>query len=173
MYTARCTPRVLEALHLSEAENDLIPSTALGDWYVDFIQTRKHRLVHFVSDRSLLSIVVPVRTLKTALARHVPSLRDLLAAMGVNQRMIDLEVAEMEQQAVAHAQSEMLLAPMRDLALHARHLLEGTPDMSLAQVSWELSQVPCARLDMRVPAEAAIALLVGRHVARSEDMLGA
>ena len=75
MYTARCTRKVLQALHLPATTQDRPPSTALGDWYVNFIHTRNHRLVHFLSDRALLSVIVPVKTLKTSLDRHIADAR--------------------------------------------------------------------------------------------------
>jgi len=173
MYTARCTRKVLEALHLAAVEMDQGPSTALGDWYVNFIHTRKHRLVHFVSDRSLLSVVVPVKTLKTALDRHVLSLRDLLGALGVKPTVIQAEMVEMEQRAVAKTSSRSVLASMRDLALNARWILERTPGISPAEVSLELSEIPCGPLGMRVPAEAAMALLLEHHSGRSDGLRGA
>src|SRR3970040_2049503 len=116
MSTARCTRKVLQAMHLPAAAQDQPPSTALGDWYVNFINMRNHRLVHFVSDRSLLSVVVSVRTLKTALDRHIASLHDLLEALGVSPAIIKAELDEMRERAVAKTQSPSVLASMRDLA---------------------------------------------------------
>jgi hypothetical protein len=173
MYTDRCTGKVLEALQLPAVDSDQSPSTALGDWYVNFIHTRKHRLVHFVSDRSLLSVVVPVKTLKTALDRHVLSLGDLLGALGAKPTVIRAEMAEMEQRAVAKTRSRNVLASMRDLALSARWILERTPRINLAEVSLELSQIPCGPLGMRFPAEVAMALLLEHHTRGSEGLRGA
>jgi hypothetical protein len=173
MYTDRCTGKVLEALQLPAVDSDQSPSTALGDWYVNFIHTRKHRLVHFVSDRSLLSVVVPVKTLKTALDRHVLSLYDLLGALGVKPAIIQAEMGEMQERLEAKTRSLSILASMRDLALNARWILEHTPSISPAEVSLELSQVPCGPLGMRTPAEAALALLVERHSRMSEGVHGA
>jgi hypothetical protein len=172
MYTARCTPYVLEALHLPVADSDQNPSTALGDWYVDFIHTRKHRLVHFVSDRSFFSVVLPVKTLKTALERHVLSLRDLLGALAVRHTIVQSEMAEMEQRAVGNARSQSVLASMHDLALNARSILERTPSISPAELSLELSQIPCGPLGTRLPAEAAMALLLERHSRESVSLRG-
>jgi hypothetical protein len=173
MYTARCTRKVLEALDLPAANSAQSPSTALGDWYVNFIHTRKHRLVHFVSDRSLLSVVVPVKTLRTALDRHLLSLRDLLGALGVRPATIQAEMREMEQRVVASTHSQSVLASMRDLALNAHWILERSPSISPAEVSLELAQVPCGPLEMKFPAEAATALLLERHFRTSEGLSGA
>jgi hypothetical protein len=163
MYTARCTSKVLQALHLPASKQDQPASTALGDWYVNFIHTRNHRMVHFVSDRSLLSVVVPVKTLKTVLDRHITSLRDLLEDLGVNPAIVQAEIHEMRQRHVAKTRSRSVLASMRDLALTARWILERTPGISSLELTRELSQVPCGPLEMAFPAEAAIGLLLELH----------
>jgi len=163
MYTARCTRKVLQAMHLPAAAQDQPPSTALGDWYLNFINTRNQRLVHFMSDRSLLSVLVPVRTLKTVLDRHIASLHDLLEDLGVPPAIIQAELDEMGQRAVAKTQSRSVLASMRDLALNARWILARTPGATPLEVSHELAEVPRGPLAMAFPAEAAIALLTQHH----------
>ena len=173
MYTARCTRKVLQALHLPAAAQERPPSTALGDWYVNFIHTRNHRLVHFVSDRSLLSVVVPVKTLKTALDRHIDSLRELLDDMGVNPAIVQAEMAEMGERAVATTMSRSVLASMRDLALNARWTLEQAPRISCLELSRELSQIPCGPLEMAFPSEVAIRLLLKRHSSPGHSLRGA
>ena len=173
MYTARCTRKVLQAMHLPAATQDQPPSTALGDWYVNFINMRNHRLVHFLSDRSLLSVLVPVRTLKTALDRHIPSLHDLLEDLGFPPAIIQAELDEMRQRAVAKAQSRSVLASMRDLALSARWAFAKAPSASPLEISYELAQVPCGPLAMAFPAEVAIGLLLKRHSNPTEGVRGA
>ncbi len=163
MYTARCTREVLQALHLPAAAQGQPPSTALGDWYVNFINMRSHRLVHFVSDRSLLSVVVPVKTLKTALDRHLVSLHDLLEELGVHPAIIQAELGEMRVRAVAKTNSLSVLAAMADLALSARSILAKSPRASPPDVSRQLAHVPCGALAMALPAEVATALLRKRH----------
>lgn len=163
MYTARCTPKVLEALHLPGEAQDQPPSTALGDWYVDFIHTRNHRLVLFVSDRSFLSVVLPVRTLKTALDRHLASLHDVLEELGVPPAIIQSELDEMSERAVAKTQGNGVLTSMRDLSQEARRILAQAPRASPLEVSSQLARVPCKPLAIALPGEAAMALLLERH----------
>jgi hypothetical protein len=167
MYTVRCTRKVLEALQLVGADHDPTPTTALGAWYADFIHMRRYRLVHFVSERSLLSVVVPVKTLKTALDRHILALGNLLATMGVESNIIQHELEEMDQRVVAESQSPNLLASMGDLSLNARRILERTPSRSPEQLSLELSVVACRPLGMKTPAEVATGLLAERYSTRA------
>jgi hypothetical protein len=144
-----------------------MPTTALGDWYVNFIHMRRHRLVHFLSDRSLLSVLVPVKTLKTVLDRHVVELGELLYSMGLDASVVRAELAAMNNRSVAKTNSSSILGSMRDLSLNARWILEHTPTLSLTQVSLELSRVPCGPLGMAMPEEAAIELLLERHSQQS------
>jgi len=152
---------------------DISPSTALGDWYVNFIQTRHHRLVHFVSDRSLLSVVVPVKTLKTALDRHVDAMQELLSVLAIDPVVISAEVAEMGTRRVSKTRSQRVLASMRDLALNARSILDQTPYVSCLELSRELSQIPCGPLEMALPAEVAKNLLLEHHTHAGKTIRGA
>ncbi len=149
------------------------PSTALGDWYVDFIHTRNHRLVHFVSDRSFLSVVVPVRTLKTALDRHLASLCDLLEKLDVPPTIIQSEMDEMRQRAVARTQSPSVLALAGDIGLRARGILEQEPRASPLELSLQLGRASIGPPATAPPAEAAIALLLKRHSIAREGLRGA
>jgi hypothetical protein len=173
MYTAQCTHEVLEALHLPAATREQPPTTALGDWYVNFINMRNHRLVHFVSDRSLLSVVVPVKTLKTALDRHIASLHDLLEGLGVPSCITKAELDEMRERAVAEIPSRSVPAAVGDLALSLRRLLVEEPHANPLEISRKLAQVPCGPLAMAFPAEVAIGLLQTRHSPPAEAVRGA
>jgi hypothetical protein len=173
MYTARCTGEVLQALHLPAAAQVQPPSTALGDWYVDFINMRDHRLVHFVSDRSLLSVVVPVKTLKTALDRHIASLHDLLEDLAVPQAIIQAELDEMRERAVGKTQSRSVLASMRELAINVRRILAEAPRASTLEISHELARVPSGPSPIAFPADVAIGLLLKRHSNPTRGVRGA
>jgi hypothetical protein len=173
MYTARCTAEVLQALHLPAAAPDQPPSTALGDWYVDFINMRDHRLVHFVSDRSLLSVVVPVKTLKTALDRHIASLRDILGDLAVPPAIIQAELDEMRERAVGKTQSSSVLASMRDLATNIRRILTEAPRASPLEVSRELARTSLGPSPIALPTDVAIGLLLKRHPNTARDVRGA
>ena len=173
MYTARCTRKVLRAMRLPPAAEDQPASTALGDWYVNFLNVRNIRLVHFVSDRSLLSVVVPLKTLKTVLDRHLAALHDLLQDLGVSPSIIEAELDEMSNRAVAKTRSHSVLASMRDLALTAQWELDKNPQATSLEVSRELAAVPCGPLAMAFPQEIAIPLLLARHSGRARNVRGA
>jgi hypothetical protein len=173
MYTARCTNEVLQALHLPAAAQDQPPSTALGDWYVDFINMRDHRLVLFVSDRSLLSVVVPVKTLKTALDRHIASLHNLLGDLAVPRAIIQAELDEMGERALGKSQSSSVFASMRELATNVRRILTEAHHASPLEVSRELARTPLGASPAALPADLAIGLLLNRHSNPNRGVRGA
>jgi hypothetical protein len=134
---------------------------------------RDHRLVHFVSDRSLLSVVVPVKTLKTVLDRHIASLDDLLCDLAVPPAIVKAELDEMRDRAVGSTQSSNVLASVRELAMNVRRILAGAPRASPLEVSRELARTPLGPSPIASPADVAIGLLLKRHSDPTRGMRGA
>jgi hypothetical protein len=164
MYTVRCTRKLLRHMGAKIAHQDLVPTTALGDWYANLLNVGHLRFVHFVSDRSLLSVIVPFKTIKTVAERHVTALRDLLGALGMDRAIIDAELKEMQIHSIGKTQSRSVLGSMRDLALNAWWVIEMDPQASTLDISYQLSEILCGPIGMAHPREIAEALLVKRHI---------
>ena len=163
MYTVRCTHKLLRRMGTDITHEELVPSTALGDWYANQLNVGSIRLVHFMSDRSLLSVIVPFKTIKTVTERHLVALRELLEALGLNPSSIDAELNEMHSHRIGKTQSRSALGSMRDLALNAWWIIESNPQTSMLEIAYQLAEVPCGPLGMAYPREVATALLVERH----------
>jgi hypothetical protein len=93
--------------------------------------------------------------------------------LGVPPAIIQSELDEMKDRAVAKTHSRSILASMRDLSLNARWILAQAPSASPLEVSSQLAMVPCGPLAMAFPAEEAIALLLKRHADSAEGLRGA
>jgi len=93
--TLRCTHKLLGRLRASTDPGDLPPTTKLGDWYASLLYAPGGQLVLFVSERSLLPVVVPAKEARTLVDRLRASLREVLSRLGVARRVIDFELAEM------------------------------------------------------------------------------
>ena len=166
MYTVRCTRKLLRRMGTNIGHEDLLPTTALGDWYANLLNVSHLRLVHFVSDHSLLSVIVPFKTIKTVTERHLVALRDLLTALGMDRAIIDAELNEMQIHSIGKTQSRSVLGSMRDLALNAWSVIETNPQASILDISYQLSEILCGPIGMAHPREIAEALLVKRHTGR-------
>ncbi len=83
MFTFRCTQKLIKRLDLSFISNPPYPTTQLGDWYGNVLFIRHHRLMMFVSDRSLLPVIVPIRERQNLLINFRARLSALLLQLGV------------------------------------------------------------------------------------------
>ena len=134
-------------------------STVLGDWYGNLLFTRHSKLVLLVSERSLLSVPLPVRDCVNFVPRFRSAVGNVLAAVGVSAGPVAAELGEMENVEFARTISRSVLGSMNDLADQARWLLGERPDITVRDLALELSQVPCGPIGYRHPGEFAAALL--------------
>ena len=69
MVTLRCTRKLLARLRASPEPEDVAPTTKLGDWYANLLYAPGGQAVLFVSERSLLPIVVPAKEARALVDR--------------------------------------------------------------------------------------------------------
>ena len=72
MSTLRCTRKLLERLGVpSDADSDAQPANALGDWYANLIRVGHDQLVVVVNERSTLTLVLPAKGIRHAIAPEI------------------------------------------------------------------------------------------------------
>lgn len=82
MRTLRCTRKLLTRVPHATVPVLQPPTTALGDWYADLIIVKSRWLVLCVSEKSLLSVLVPARPLSSALPRFREAVDIRLRSLG-------------------------------------------------------------------------------------------
>ena len=163
MLTFRCTQRVLHRLDMETIANAPVSTTRLGDWYMNLLLTRRHRLLIFVSEPTLLSVFIPVTELLTLIPRFRKGLTDILQGLGVPSRAIEAETSEKETVVFGTTVSRSVLGSMNDLIFQAKWELKTKPQQTLLELGLKLSQVPCKPLGCRFPREAVVARLAGER----------
>lgn len=159
MLTFRCTQRVLQRLYMETIANAAMSTTRLGDWYMNLLLTRRHRLLFFVSEPTLLSVLIPVAELSTLIPRFRKGLTDILQGLGIPSRAIEAETSEKEIVVIGTTISRSVLGSMNDLIFQAKWELKTKPQQTLLDLGLKLSQVPCKPLGYRSPQEAVTARL--------------
>ena len=116
MLALRCTAKLLKRLKLDkEPLEDPGPSTtALGDWYANVIYMGRQPMVLAVSERSLLSLLMPARDLDQLPGRLIRTLLEKLKRMGVPETTIRQEVSKMDPVIYAKTASRSVLGSMND-----------------------------------------------------------
>jgi hypothetical protein len=159
MYTVRCTRKLLRAVRFVPGGSDRPTTTALGDWYANTLYLGRLRLIHFLSERSLLSVVIPLKPSKTCLKRHRVALIRLLRDLQLDQPLAQEELTQMESCAIGLTASRSILSSLRVLSNDAKWVLTARPETSLPQLNLELADTPCLTLPIHFPNQMTRVLL--------------
>ena len=122
-----------------------VSDTALGDWYVNRLVVDKRPLLILVSERSLLSLLVPARDVRGLPARLVDLVGTRLRRLGVPERLVCAELAAMSPVTIAPTTDRSVMGTMVDFAKVVPFHLEigGWDDTTLPFLEARLAETPC------------------------------
>ena len=153
MVVLRCTQQLLVRL---KQVGDLPPvesSTRLGDWYGNILRMgRRHALI-FVSERSRLPILIPIREAKSVAVSFPEAVGTMLAFVGVPATDINNERSRMSAMAFGRTKSRSLLGTLNDFSFGARVHFVTSSESSLDDIARWLARTPILPLDGASPIE--------------------
>jgi len=165
MITLRCTRKVARRLTLTPGAETQLPTNRLGDWYANALNIGHQRLVLCVSERSLLSLVLPARDLRQLPSRLPDAVRSLLERLGIPSEIAEPEIAAMLPIAVGLTRNRSVVGSMVDLAREAAFFLAPPiPRAPVADVELALAAVPCLQLEPDVFPFRTAGILLGVKV---------
>ena len=138
-----------------------IATTQLGDWYGNTFFVLHHRLMMFVSEKSLLSVFMPLKERAKLLPNFRSRLSTLLLYLGVEEKNVLRELAEMNDAIVAKTASPSVLGSMNDFTYNAKDLFWRYEGFSLLDLELWLAETPCGPLEYGSPDQVAPELLAG------------
>jgi hypothetical protein len=145
--TLRCTRKLARYLTLTPGAESQEPTSKLGDWYANLLYVGHQRLVLCVSERSLLSLVLPARDLRQLPSRLPSALESLLARLGVPSTVVAEEVAALLPISVGHTSNRQVVGSLVELGFQAASLLQHHgADRLLGDLELALAAVPCFQL---------------------------
>src|SRR6266852_8855735 len=134
--TLRCTKKLLNRVPSSSTSSGVRPTNALGDWYADILFTEAAWVVICVSERSLVSVVIPARGLSSLVPRFRVAVGDLLLRLGVSNEQVRAEREEMVEIVVGPTASRSVLGSMNDLCSSV-----AVDSRKVASRIWNLSRL--------------------------------
>ena len=116
--TLRCTHDIRHRLGLGTAMPEPAPSTTvLGAWYLHLIRLGPNQKVMAISERSLLTVLLPARDLRRTLAHNLRrSIRDLLVALDIPLDAVHGEITSMNRVVYANAVDRRVLGSINEIA---------------------------------------------------------
>jgi hypothetical protein len=160
----RGTQKLLK--RLGKQSNELDSSTnALGDWYATLVYVGRIQLVLCTSANSLLSVVFEARQARARIAESLrKDLETLLFDIGVSESQVRAELAEMCNYQFGPTASRSILGTMNDFAQSIYYRMDEQPEVTLRQISLDLSGTPCkGPRGYSFPAQRARILLENWH----------
>lgn len=152
MFTFRCTKVLLNKLKLPVTSDPPSPTTRLGDWYGNVLNMGHQRLMIFISDRSLLPIIMPLRERHDLLENFKIRLAMVLLYLDIDADIVSDELDQMEPLIVAPTASRSVLGSLNDfIHISKQYILEE--DIELYYLAQRLSGIPCGPINYNSPGQ--------------------
>lgn len=120
MVVLRCTRKLLVRLKQPDDLPSVESTTRLGDWYGNVLQLGRRQHLLFISERSRLPVILPVRDAKRLPAVFPDAVCATLAVVGVASADIAEERARMSQVTFGRTRDRSLLGTMNDYTFMAQ-----------------------------------------------------
>lgn len=133
----------------------------LGHWYATLVARRRTNLVLAISERSLLSVVLPAAPFATLADRFPLALAELLQALGARRDLIAAEVAATVPMAVAATANRKVLGCLNQYAFELECFREDEPAANILDCELWLSQNISSAIKYRHPSDLTLELLAG------------
>ena len=114
MVVLRCTQKLLARLTRPEVPADVASTTRLGDWYGNILQIGRRQHLLFISERSRLPVVIPIREAKRLEAVFPDAVCHVLAAVGIGAEDIADERSRMSEISFGRTNNRSLLGTLND-----------------------------------------------------------
>src|SRR5574338_1371565 len=120
MLVLRCTQKLLARLKQAENLPAVESTTRLGDWYGNILQLGRRQHLLFISERSRLPVVIPIREGKRLAEVFPDAVCEVLGNVGVPAADIADERSRMSEIAFGRTRNRSLLGTLHDFAFRAQ-----------------------------------------------------
>ena len=121
MLVLRCTRQLLARVKQDEDMPLSESTTRLGDWYGNILRIGRRQHLLFISERSRLPVVIPIREARRLADVFPDAVCDVLAAVGVSSSDIADERSRMSEIGFGRTRNRSLLGTLNDFAFMAQH----------------------------------------------------
>ncbi|MHB1613969.1 MAG: DUF6933 domain-containing protein [Actinomycetes bacterium] len=162
MYVVHGTQRFLDHVGTPNSAGEADPvTTRLGSWYATLARWRPN-VALFVSEATLLPVLVPAAPARSLLVRFPAALAEVLAVHGVPVAWINEELAHMEDLVIAKTASRSLVGVLNEFIFLAEDHRADEPELDLQSLSVDLARTPMSPLYKRhISPDRELAALAG------------
>jgi len=154
MVTLNCTLKLSKRLPYTTIDVALPTTNRLGDWSANSFNVGRYPCILITNERTLLSVVLPLKESSTFWPRFVLSLQWLLKAIGIPDKLIDDELHEYGQCQLTRKTNRHTLGTMNELVYNVQDRFYIDRNPSFEDIALGLSKMPCGPLKYALPQEA-------------------
>src|SRR5687768_14960900 len=152
MVVLRCTQKLLVRLKQAGDLPAVESTTRLGDWYGNILRIGRRQHLLFISERSRLPVVIPIREVKRLGTVFPDAVCERLSIVGVAAADIADEGMRMSELAFGRTKNRSLLGTLNDFAFMAQQgNMNRTEPESPEELMRFLAQTPILPLDGASP----------------------
>ncbi len=154
MGNLRCTKRLLTRLGTWPDPELPEPTNRLGDWYANVLNLGSNRLVIATSERTLLTVMVPIRDAARLRERIREAVYGMLFQLQIPPGLAADEVRGMDRMPIGKATNRSVLGSMNEFTFLAKHYFAQERERTdLSQLQLYLARTPCGALKYSFPCE--------------------
>lgn len=152
MVVLRCTQRLLHRLKRFDVEVPASSDTRLGDWYGTLIRIGRRHVLLFISERSRLPVLLPVRQANHLTSAFPIAVCEMLSAVGVPPAAVERERTLMSPLAFDRTRSRSLTGSLTDFTFMTSARFITHSQQSLESIALELAETPVTPLKYKHPS---------------------
>ncbi|MCC7416636.1 MAG: hypothetical protein IT176_05785 [Acidobacteria bacterium] len=158
MVVLRCTQKLLARLKQADNLPVVESTTRLGDWYGNILQLGRRQHLLFISERSRLPVILPIREARNLTTVFPDAVCEALDLVGVSAADIADERSRMSEVAFGRTRNRSLLGTMTDYAFMAQigHARRPEPETTEELMRF-LAQTPILPLKGARPTDLTLA----------------
>ena len=116
-----CTRKLLARLKQVGTDPAGESATRLGDWYGNILRIGHRQMLIFISERSRIPVIIPIRETKRLATVFPDAVCDVLASVGVSAKDIAEERARMSEITFGPTRNRSMLGTLNDFAQMAKY----------------------------------------------------
>ena len=156
MMTLNCTQKLAKRLPFPMVDNPQSSTNKLDAWCANSFNIGRFPLIILTNERTLLSVVIPFKEIRSIHSRFLASLEVLFHSIALSSTQIHDELEEMKVVQITENTNRRTLGSMNDFVFHVQTALDRNRNATLEQISFDLSGIPCAPLKYGYPREAVL-----------------
>jgi len=150
MLIVRATRKLLPRLRAPKLEAGDESTTLLGDWYATSLPWRPHHLALFVSQTTLLPVLLPLAPAATLLQRFPEQLAEVLTRHRIDPTVIEQECKHNDlEHRIAPTANRSVVGSMNEFVFLANAFTSTPHNVDPIALSMHLAEVPCGPLYKR------------------------